>query len=64
MTSGEKFALKGLLVVNGRRLRNLDDDKLVGLVKTGQMDLIYLHLFSLGNFSRLVDMMGAEVSVA
>ncbi len=55
MNSGDKFSMGGIQAVNKSKLNELDRDKLAGLVKTGQMELVYLHLFSLSNFSGLVE---------
>jgi hypothetical protein len=51
--SGEKHALGGFQCVNREKLNALKQKNLVSLVKTGQMELIYLHLFSLNNIKGL-----------
>ncbi len=62
MSGGEQLSLTGFLVVNRDKVKALDADKLAGLIKTDQLELLYQHLFSLANFSRLVDRLGAVKS--
>ena len=65
-TAGEKTALKGFLVVNRAKLKALSGDVLAELVKTDTLELIYLHLQSLRNFTSVKDRLGltqAEVIV-
>jgi hypothetical protein len=54
MKSGEKLSLGGFQCINREKLANLKPGKLADLVKTGQMELIYAHLFSLSNVTRLM----------
>ncbi len=60
MNSGEKLSLGGFQVVNKDKLKDLDGDKLAALVKTDQMELVYLHLFSMANFPHLVEKVQAK----
>jgi len=53
--TGEKGNLGGFLVVSRTRLKALTDQQLLGLAKTDELELIYLHLQSLRNFSAMVD---------
>lgn len=59
MKSGDKLSLGGFQCVNREKLANLKPGKLADLVKTGQMELIYAHLFSLSNVTRLMNKMKA-----
>lgn len=55
LNSGRRFSMAGFMVVNNDRLQALEPERLSGLIKTGQLELIYLHLFSLSRFSGMVD---------
>lgn len=55
LASGEDLALGGFQCVNREKLSQVSPGKLADLVKTGQMELIYNHLFSLNNVSTLVN---------
>ncbi len=52
--NGKSQVIGGFLCINRDKLKSLSDDKISNLVKTDQMELIYAHLHSLGNLSRLV----------
>ena len=54
MKSGDKMSLGGFQCVNREKLAALKPGKLADLVKTGQMELIYAHLFSLANVANLM----------
>lgn len=54
MADGEEISLGGFMGINREKLKALDADKLVNLVKTDQMELIYAHLISLGNIDSLM----------
>ena len=45
--------LRGFLIVSREKLRALPADKLAELNATGELELIYTHLMSLGNLQRL-----------
>jgi len=53
--SGEKKSLGGFMVVNRTKLNALQGTVLEELVKTGQLELLYLHLHSMRNFEALKD---------
>ena len=55
MKSGSKLSLGGFQCVNRLKLAGLKPDKLSDLIKTGQMELIYAHLFSLNNVVTLMN---------
>lgn len=55
MPSGSQQSLTGFQVINRDRLKALDADKLADLAKTDALELAYLHLQSLNNFSVMVD---------
>jgi hypothetical protein len=54
MADGEEISLGGFMGINRAKLKALDADKLVNLVKTDQLELIYAHLTSLGNIDSLM----------
>jgi hypothetical protein len=59
LNSGEKLALSGFMVVNRDRLKNLPAEKLAELAKSDELELIYLHLQSMRNFSATVNRLAA-----
>lgn len=54
LKTGKKFALGGFQCVNRQKLQALSPEQLAGLLQSGQMELIYAHLFSLNNINRLM----------
>lgn len=54
LADGEEITLGGFMGVNREKLKTLDSEKLVNLIKTDQMELIYAHLISLGNIDSLM----------
>lgn len=59
MASGENYLLKGLLVVNEKKLHDLGPKKIFDMFQSNDLAWIYAHLMSLGNMSRLVDKIAA-----
>jgi hypothetical protein len=55
LTSGGKLALGGLWTVARDKLRGLKTKDLKALMEGDALELLYVHLLSLGNFSKLVD---------
>lgn len=55
MKTGDKFAIGGFHCINRTRLKALEQDKLTELVKSDQLELIYAHLLSLNNVSKLMN---------
>lgn len=53
--SGDKTALNGFMAVSRERLKALGGDVLAELIKTDELELIYLHLQSMRNFNILKD---------
>jgi len=53
LQSGEKMSLRGFMAVDRARLKTLASDKLIDLLKTDQLELIYLHLQSMRNFTQM-----------
>jgi len=54
LKSGNKMSLGGFLCINRTKLAGLKPGKLADLIKSGQMELIYTHLFSLNNVATLL----------
>lgn len=52
---GGKFTLSGFLGVNRAKLRALDAEALATLAKTDELELLYLHLYSMRNFDEVKD---------
>jgi len=52
---GGKLTLSGFLAVNRTKLRALSPDALATLAKTDELELLYLHLYSLRNFDEVKD---------
>jgi hypothetical protein len=53
--SGEKLKLSGFQAVSREKLRALDAETLQSLARTDELELIYLHLYSMRNFSNVKD---------
>ena len=54
LPSGDKASLSGFLAVDRKKLAALDGDKLAELAKTSELELIYVHLQSMRNFSAML----------
>ena len=57
MKSGEKLSIGGLLCISRDKLKAVKPGALADLVKTDQMELVYLHLHSLRNVNTLLGKM-------
>jgi hypothetical protein len=51
--AGRKLSLTGFMAVNRAKLKDLPPETLAELVKSDELELIYLHLQSMRNFERL-----------
>ena len=61
--SGERYSLTGFMAVNRAKLKAVSGEKLAELAKTDELELIYLHLQSMRNFTPLrerIDRLGRE----
>ncbi|MEW5735936.1 MAG: SapC family protein [Thermodesulfobacteriota bacterium] len=54
LSEGEKIGFSKLLMVDEQAISNLEDAKIVNLVRTGYLAWIYAHLYSLSNFRPLM----------
>ena len=52
---GEKLSLDGFMSVSREKLRALEGDSLAKLAKTDELELLYLQLYSMRNFSEVKD---------
>jgi hypothetical protein len=64
MRSGEKLSLGGFMAVNRAKLKALPGDKLAELAKTDELELLYLHLQSMRNFTGLPDKLAEHAAPA
>lgn len=66
--SGEKMSLTGFMVADRKKINALPGDVLAEMAKTDQLELLYLHLQSMRNFTtvkdRLVQTQGAKAEEA
>jgi hypothetical protein len=53
MNSGERLSLSGFMAVNRAKLKEVSGEKLAELAKTDELELLYLHLQSMRNFTLL-----------
>jgi len=60
LATGKKMDLGGFQVVSRERLNKLTNKQIGSLVKSGELELIYLHLQSLRNFNTMVDRVTAN----
>jgi hypothetical protein len=61
---GSRFTVKGLKIVDERKLPQLPEAQALALVRSGELGWIYAHLVSLTNFQRLVERMAARKQAA
>ncbi len=55
LQSGEKLSLEGFMVVNRDKLKSLTGEQLADLARFDELELIYLHLQSMRNFSSMAE---------
>lgn len=60
LASGTKFSMGGLMVVEEKKLMELDKKEALELFRSGEMGWIYAHLLSLSNMNRLADMLSKQ----
>lgn len=64
LSSGERSSLTGFRAVSRDKLKALSGEQLVGLAKTDELELIYVHLQALRNFDRLKNRLAAGAKAA
>ena len=62
LVDGRSFAVNGLLVVDEKRLMALPDAVALSLFRAGELHLISMHLASLSNMQKLVELMAQRKS--
>ncbi len=62
LDSGESIALTGFMVVDRARLKTLSAEKLAELVKSDELELIYIHLQSMKNFTGMRERLAATAT--
>jgi hypothetical protein len=63
LVGGERMSLTGFMAVNRAKLKALAGEKLAELAQTDELELLYVHLFSMRNFSSVKDRLeGAKAS--
>lgn len=60
LPDGRLRSLTGFMAVNRTKLMDLDEDVLGKMAKSGELELIYLHLHSLQNLSNMLQRIGAK----
>ena len=60
LPSGDKAALTGFMAIDRDKLKALSGDKLTELSKTGELELLYIHLQSMRNLSAMLARVTAD----
>lgn len=63
LSGGKKLSLGGFMAVNREKVRALPADKLAELAQTNELELLYLHLNSMRNFSNMAARLNGQVNV-
>ena len=61
LPSGDKYTLGGLSMIDEDALNKLSDSELVALIRRGYLPWLYAHLYSMTNFSTILNRMGNVV---
>jgi hypothetical protein len=61
---GRRHALAGFSVVNRERLKALSEDKLAQMVRSDELELVYLHLHSMGNLTAMTGNLQKQIESA
>lgn len=65
LPSGKKTSLSGFMVISREKLRDLPGEKLAELSKSGELELMYVHLQSMRNLSAMVQRLtGTDVAAS
>lgn len=56
---GQQESLTGFMAVNRNKLKALPDEKLLAMMKSDELEILYLHLQSMNNFSKFAPLMSA-----
>jgi hypothetical protein len=52
------------MAINREKLRAIPDDKVLAMMRSGELELAYLHLFSLHNFRSMLDLAAEQPGAA
>ena len=63
LKTGEQMSLSGFLAISREKLKQLSDEQLINLARTDELELIYLHLHSMRNFSRMAERLVPELPI-
>lgn len=58
LSGGQRVRMAGFMAVSRERLKRLPDDKVAALFKTDELELIYMHLQSMRNFTKMLNKNG------
>jgi hypothetical protein len=64
LQSGERLSLTGFLAINRDKLKALPAEKIAELIKTDELELVYLHLQSMRNFSGVQERLASMTEAA
>lgn len=64
LPDGQKVAMNGLMVVNEKKLLELENSKAMELFQAGELAWVYAHLFSLSNLQALADRLAKRSAAA
>ena len=64
LPDGQRRNLMGFMAVNRAKLKALDDEVLARMAKNDELELIYLHLQSMQNFTAMLQRIGAKAEAA
>jgi hypothetical protein len=59
LETGEHLSLTGFMAVERKKLKALSGESLAALAKTDELELLYLHLHSMRNFTGMKDRLGS-----
>jgi hypothetical protein len=55
LPTGQNLALQGFMAINRERLKKLSGEQLADLVKTDELEMMYLHMQSMRNFRAMME---------
>jgi len=62
LKTGKQVSLTGFKCVSREKLNALAPDKLADLAKSGALELIYVHLYSMKNFTEMMERLSKTLS--
>jgi hypothetical protein len=64
LPSGQKASLTGFMAIDREKLKTLPGEKLAELAKTGELELMYVHLQSMRNFAAMLARVTGDESIS